>query len=115
MPEPRFFTSSNHISEIRHIRSNIWAVGWLGKRWDAVFSQVVHDSEGCVIRRFVLVELPRIGDCWADASGSFPQSSKHCHVKRGIHSLIRRYKLFMNYFLQSKKTVNMHFTFDLLM
>ena len=78
-----------------------------------MFSQVVHDSEGVVARCIVMVELPRIGDCRADAGDSFSQSFKHCHVKCGIHSVTRKYKLCMNHSFTVKKDNQHAFHFRL--
>ena len=55
----------------------------------------------------------KIDDCWADAGDSFSQSFKHFHVKCGVHSVIKRYKLFMSHSFKVKKDNQHAFHFRL--
>lgn len=76
--------------------SQVRAVRGLGDRWQPCFNQVVGDNEGTVGPHIIVVQLPVVCNVQPDALNPAFQSFEDFHIKFGVHSGSRFYKLVMN-------------------
>lgn len=79
------------------------AVRELGNRWPHCINQVVGDDEGTVGQHIIVVQLPVVCNVRPDMLNPAFQSFKDIHIKFGVHSGSRFFKLMMNQSVDVKK------------